>query len=371
MIEKIVLEKMSGLMQTGVIEKIYVKDNEQVNKGENIMSISAEKANFEVAAEKSGYIKLMCKEGDELPVGAVLAIIADSVEELTKIEESLKPPSLAEKAEKDVIVSAEKKIRVQPIAKRLAQEYNLDLANVQGTGPNGIITKKDVENAAKKREETGAEEISLTGVKKSMFEHIEKAKEYVQATTFMEIDMSKVKEMRLKKNFSYTTYIIKAVSQSLKKFPIINSILEDKKITIKKQINIGVALDYEGQLYVPVIKNAADRPLEDISNCINEFKEKVAKKTLTIKDMSEGTFTITNSGIFGSSFFVPVINYPQSAILGIGKITERPIIIENSIVIRPILIASLGYDHRIIEGSNAVKFLGEIKNNLENIDKLI
>ncbi|WP_213996175.1 2-oxo acid dehydrogenase subunit E2, partial [Tepidanaerobacter syntrophicus] len=117
--------------------------------------------------------------------------------------------------------------------------------------------------------------------------------------------------------------------------------------------------------------NAADRPLEDISNCINEFKEKVAKKTLTIKDMSEGTFTITNSGIFGSSFFVPVINYPQSAILGIGKITKRPIIIENSIVIRPILIASLGYDHRIIEGSNAVKFLGEIKNNLENIDKLV
>lgn len=371
MIEKIILHKMSGLMQSGAIDAIYVEDGQYVKQGDVIISASAEKANFDIDATKSGYVKLICKAGDELPVGSVLALIGDSLDELSSNQEiDVKINTEQDKKETSIKSVTKEHIKIQPIAKRLAEEHNLDLSNIQGTGPGGIITKTDIENIIKNTKALEIKEIPLSGVKKSMFEHMEKAKNYVQATTFMEVDMIEVKNMRSKKKYSYTCYIIKSVASALKKYPLINSSFTDGKILIKNNINIGVALDYDGQLYVPVIKNTENMSLEDIEKCIIKFREKIKTKNLNIDDISEGTFTVTNSGTFGSSFFAPIINYPQSAILGIAKITEKPVVRDSNVVIRPILIMSLSYDHRIIEGSAAVGFLSEVKDNLENVYKL-
>jgi len=320
MIKKILLPRMSALMQTGIITSINVKSGQFVKKGDPILSIEAEKVNTEIDSPRDGYIKLQCKLGDELKVGSILALIGDSIDEL-KLD------------------SKDGKVKPEQTNEKVIQE----------------------------RENTG-EEILLEGIKKDMFEHMKKAKDYVQGTTFMEVDMGQVNKVRVQHKYSYTSFIAKAVIEALKKYPLINSTFLEGKILINKQINLGIAVDYKNKLFVPVIKNAENLGLEEIASCISKFKEKSERNSLTIDDLEGGTFTLTNSGIFGSSFFVPIINYPQSAILGIGKIIRRPVVYMDKISIRSIMILSLSYDHRIIEGSVAVRFLSDVKENLQTFN---
>jgi pyruvate/2-oxoglutarate dehydrogenase complex dihydrolipoamide acyltransferase (E2) component len=209
--------------------------------------------------------------------------------------------------------------------------------------------------------------IKITSKKKAMFKHMLRSLEYVQGTTFMEVDLGNIKELRQTRKASYTSYIAYAAAQGLKEFPLINSTLGDGQIILKEDVNLGVALDHEGRLMVPVIKNADRYTALDIDVKLKSFQEKAANNGMGIEDMEGGTFTLTNSGIFGSSFFTPIINYPQSAILGIAAINDKPVVRDGVIVIRPICVFCLSYDHRIIEGSVAVRFLARIKEILETL----
>lgn len=207
--------------------------------------------------------------------------------------------------------------------------------------------------------------IKLGGKKKLLMRHISKAKEYVQGTTFMEVDMQHVKECRKAVKASYTSYIVHATAQALKDAPLLNTAFVEEQLVQRGNINLGVAVDVDGQLIVPVIKNADQLAVDEIDKKIKELKAKAEENKLTMEDISEGTFTVTNSGVFGSSFFTPIISHPQSAILGIAGIIERPVVREGEIVIRPICTLCLSYDHRIIEGSVAVKFLASVRDLLQ------
>jgi len=365
MIENIIVTKLSALMKTGKVVEIYIENDQFVQKGDPILAITAEKANVEIEAPIEGYVKLQCEKGQDYEVGFVLGYVASTLEEL-KTTQDQDILNTKDKEGIDKVVSEQQPVvRALPIAKRLAKEKGVDLGTIKGTGCNGMITKQDVEKAIEERKERDRE-IELDAVKKGMFEHMERAKNYVQATTFMEVDLRTVKELRQQYRYSYTSYISDAVVKSLKSHPLINSSYQNGKIIIKKNINLGIAMDNKGKLFVPVLKNAENMGVKDIENAIKFFKEKAENNKISIEDLSDGSFTVTNSGIFGSLCFAPVINYPQSAIMGIGKIVERPVVINNGVTIRPIMIISLGYDHRIIEGSAAVKFLAEVKENLEN-----
>lgn len=321
MIKDIILPKLSGLMQTGSIVKINVTDGQYVKKGQAIFELEAEKVNTEIESPMDGYIKLQCKEGEELEVGTILALVSTYLEEL-EIEE-----------QKD-------------------KQFSKNRANFESSGGK-TFDKEEIQ--IKK----------IEGIKKVMFEHMEKAKEYVHATTFMEVDMKKIKDIRRQHKYSYTSFITYAVINALKNHLLINSTYDSGEIHISKHINVGIALDNKGDLIVPVLKQADNMTVEEIENRIRQFEEKAKSGSIKIEDLSEGTFTITNSGVFGSYFFAPVINYPQSAILGIGQIKDMPVVIDEEIVIRPIVIFSLSYDHRIIEGSLAVNFLSQVRKNLE------
>lgn len=209
--------------------------------------------------------------------------------------------------------------------------------------------------------------VELKGVKKGLFENMQRSKEYIQATTFMEVDMQRIIELHIQKKYSYTSFIAHAVIKALIKYPMINSIFFEGQLINKKHITLGISLDNQGNLFVPVLKNAESMDIDKIANLIRTYMEKANMNKLTVDDLSDGTFTITNSGIFSSSFFTPVINFPQIAILGIGKVTDRAVVHDNEVIIKPIMILSLSYDHRIIVGSIAVKFLSEVRVNLENM----
>lgn len=208
----------------------------------------------------------------------------------------------------------------------------------------------------------------LSGVKKMMFQHISKAKEYVQGTTFMEVDMLRIKEFRKRCKASYTSYIVHSITKALSNAPLINAQFDGENIIQKKHINIGVAVDSNGKLVVPVILDADRLSIIEIEAKIREFREKIEARKLGPEALQGATFTITNSGVFGSAFFTPIISYPQSAILGIAGIVDKPVVQDGEIVIRPICTLCLSYDHRIIEGSVAVKFLAEVRDILKSLD---
>lgn len=319
MIKNIVMPKVAPIMRTGKITEIMVDEGEIINKGDIILSLTAQKANVDIEAPIDGYIILQCEVGGDYAPGATLAYMASTLEELNE--------GLKEDEEKQVEEE-----------KQVDNEENNQNLNV----------------------------IELDSVKQSMVENMELTKEYVKGTTFMDVDFHEIKELRKIKKHSYTSYIAYAVSRALKKYPLINSTFSNNKIYVNKNINLGVAVDDDGRLYVPVIKNADTLSIEDMEEQIKSYQDKVISDSIAIEDLSDGTFTLTNSGIFGSLTFSPVMNYPQSGILGMGKIADKPVALNNEIVIRPIMIMSLSYDHRIIAGSVAVKFLALVKEMLEN-----
>ena len=208
----------------------------------------------------------------------------------------------------------------------------------------------------------------ITGVKKALFSHISKAQQYVQGTTFMEVDLARVRELRAVCKASYTSYIVAAVAQAVKQAPLINSQLAGDRIILKGKINLGVAVDNDGKLLVPVIKEADRYQVQEIDEKIREFRHKAQERKISPDDLSGATFSVTNSGVFGSAFFTPIISYPQSAILGIAGIVDRPVVRDGEIVIRPMCTLCLSYDHRVVEGSVAVKFLADVRDRLQNFE---
>lgn len=362
MVTNVVMPRLSLTMKEGTVGKWYKKEGDMVEKGEPIVEVISEKATYDLEASTSGVLrKILVDQGVDAPVNAVLAIITAPDEKLLETETVEEAPQAA--------VETEKKALASPAAKRLAREYGIDISLVEGSGPEGRVVEEDVRRFVDKSGEAVPkvkEIIPLSGFKKTSAERVSTSfKTAPHSTIMMEVDVSKAAELHEKLEVSYTAIIVRAVAETLLEHPLLNSTLEGNQIKIFEDINVGVAATTEYGLVVPVISNADKKSLKGIDAVIKELTEKARQGKLVKKELTNGTFTITNLGMYDVESFTPIINPPEAAILGVGKIKEKPVVIGGKIEVKPMMVLSLSYDHRIVDGAPAASFLRMVKREIE------
>jgi len=378
MATQVVLPKLDRLMTEGTIQRWLKRAGEQVAKGDSLAVIEAEKVTVELEAPDSGIFAPTVSEGSRLPVGQTIAHILGPGEKapeiLPPVASEAEPVPLAETREGP---AEERFVRATPAARRRARELGVNLAQITGTSGRGLVAE-EVEAYAKKTKPAELEDevVPLTGWRKTMAEHMaQSAGTTAQITTVAEVDATELVNLRHKykhlenlgTQITYTTFIVKAVAYALKDFPIMNSSLVDDTLTIHKRVDIGLAVAIEeGGLVVPVIRDADRKDLLEIARELDGLSKKAREHKLTLSEVSAATFTITNPGMMGVILDTPIIVVPQTGILGVGAIVKRPSVLNDQIVIRHIMCLSLSYDHRVIEGAPAIRFLQKVRQILEN-----
>ncbi|MEM1575763.1 MAG: dihydrolipoamide acetyltransferase family protein [Nitrososphaerota archaeon] len=364
--EKIYLPRFDAVMENGIIEWIK-KEGDKVRKDEPIARVEGEKTIFEIKSPIDGIIhKIFFPNKAVVPVGEVIAIIAKPDEKII---------------EEEYIEKREEVIKATPKARKIAKQYNVDLSKIIGTGPEGRITEYDVlkfieQSKAKlsiKFAPKILEKIPIKGIRKAIAERLTYSyKNIPSASLIMEIEVDNLlrfhEELEKKhgKEISFTAIITKAVAEALKKHRILNSSFEENEIKIFEDINISIAIDTPNGLLAPTVLNADKKSIIELSEEIRKLIDKAIKGGLSPEEAFGGTFTISNLGPYDIDVFIPIINPPQSAILGIGKIVKKPIIENNEIVIKSIMSLCLVFDHRVIDGVPAANFLKTLKEYLEN-----
>lgn len=369
MVTKVVMPKLSLTMKTGSVGRWYKREGENVEKDEPIVEIISEKATYDLEAPASGVLrKILVREGEEAPVDAVIAIIAAPNEQIPEEE------MFAAKAPEGT-AEAKERVLASPAAKRLAREYGIDLSLVRGTGPGGRIVEDDVKRFIE--ESRGLlpkvkEIVPLSGYRKTTAERVTTSfRTAPHSTIFMNVEFSEAVKLHEALQVSYTAIIVAAVARALAENPILNSTMEGDKIKIFENINVGVAVATDHGLVVPVIHNADKKSLKEIDATLKDLTEKARGGRLKKEEVSGGTFTVSNLGMFDVEFFTPIINPPEAAILGVGKILEKPTLsADGKVVFKPFVTLSLSYDHRIVDGVPAAKFLQSVKRRLENPSSL-
>lgn len=393
---------------TEVVIARWVKNTgDVVEKDDVLAEIDSDKATLTLNAEESGKIEVLAAEGDTVKVGQVVV----------KIDTSVKPEVKAKEVvgEKKEVVSekkAEPKAEAQTTknstqtttyasgtpsvsAAKIMAENNVKSGQINGTGKDGRITKQDVLAALSNGLPTAAEVLSnswkggrdkdrtkMTSLRKTVAKRLVAVKnETAMLTTFNEIDMSAIYAIRAKykdkfkevhgNNVGFMSFFTKAVTEALYHYPAVNAMIDGEEIVYNKYCDIGIAVSAPKGLMVPVIRNAELMSLAQIEGGIKELALKARDGKLTIEDMTGGTFTITNGGVFGSMMSTPIINPPQSAILGMHNVVERPMAINGQVIIRPMMYVALSYDHRIIDGRESVGFLVKVKEMLENPTRML
>ena len=390
------MSQISMTMLEGVIVNWLKQEGDMVSKDEPLLEVQTDKVVMEMTAPTSGYIrKILAHVDDIVPVGGDLCIIADINDDISihvKDSDNDNKKGKEEIIEKEVKapqsnIEVDGRRKISPLAKKISITENVDYSKIVGTGPDGLIVKADIEKQISERTtvktETNAiqhdtyndmeiEIIPLKGIRKVTAEQMILSKQQTASvTTIAEVDMTKVGQYRKFVPASYTTYVVKAAAEALKEFQIINSSIVGDEIHIKKEININVAVATDKSLVTPVIRNAGNKNLLSISDDMDELAQRGRDGKLIPDDFAGGTFTVTNSGVFGSLIFTPIINYPQCAILGIGKLMKTPVVRDDEIVIANMMHLCLSYDHRIVDGAPAVQFLQKVKYYLENPEELI
>lgn len=388
------------------------KEGEWVDMDQPIVELESDKATFEVNAEKAGVIeKLIGNVGDTIPVGSVIAVInTESAKPASAAAPETKPVSAPEPAKKEQAVPAAKKeeapartvaadseILISPIAAQLLAEYGIAAKDVKGTGPNGRITKVDALEAivskgvSKTSSAPSANNYSngdrserhekMSNLRKTVSKRLVAAKnETAMLTTFNEVNMKPIMDLRnkFKKTFEekfgvglgFMSFFTRAVCIALKDWPAVNASIAGDEIHYHNYCDISIAVSAPKGLVVPVIRNAETLGLAEIEAEVKRLATKARDGKLSLEEMTGGTFTITNGGVFGSMMSTPIINPPQSGILGMHNIVERPVAENGQVVIRPMMYVALSYDHRIIDGRESVSFLVRVKNLLENPEML-
>jgi len=367
LVTKILMPRLSLTMKTGTVVQWFKKEDETVQKGEPLVEVLSEKVTYDVEAPESGILrKILAIEGTDVPVAQTIGIIAASDEPIPETEVA----KIEAVPERELIEKAEERIIASPAAKRLAQEHDVDLSKVMGSGPEGRIVEDDVKKFIE--ETTGVmprvrEIIPLTGIRKTTAERVSlSARTAPHSTITMEVDMTEAVRLREETQASYTDMLVKATAQALRENSIMNSTLEDEQIKIFEDINVGVAVATEKGLVVPVIHNADKKLLNDIASALRLLVEKAREGKLTKEDLTGGTFTITNLGMYGVDVFIPIINPPETAILGVGRVSEKPVVVNDEITTKPTMHFSLSFDHRIVDGVPAAQFLQRVKQILES-----
>ncbi len=390
----------------GEVVKWLVKEGDNIKENQPIVEIMTDKVNVEIPSPKQGIIqKLMAKEGEVVKVGQTLLSIEESggqpsvsSSEITQIATKPSPttpaktPTIAKETQLTAApqVSQKPEVLATPATRKLARNLGVDLSMVHGTGRGERITDEDVQRfkqlgrtaaatAVTTSGPRGVEErVPLRGIRRKVAEHMLKSKNMAaQVTNVDEVDMTEVVHLRERANASaekrgvkltYLPFVIKALIPALKQYPYLNSSLDDEseEIVLKKYYNIGIATDTESGLVVPVVKDAEHKSITQLATEIATLSEKAHAGQLTLNEVQGSTFTITNVGGIGGVFATPIINYPEVAILGLYKITKRPVVKDNQITIRDMTYLSLSFDHRVLDGAMASRFVNAIKQYLED-----
>jgi 2-oxoglutarate dehydrogenase E2 component (dihydrolipoamide succinyltransferase) len=423
MSNKIVVPTLGESVTEATVSKWLKSQGEKVSADEPIVELETDKVNVEVPAPSNGVLEsISVKEGETVNVGALLGMINGSAKQQEVIEKQVKsysPPkkktqalstpkeesprifeNKAEKieAEQPLILDQvheeekiinEKTLILSPAARKIATEAGVNIKNVQGSGKNGVILKEDIMSlmgtkppASERKTKHGPEErIKMTRLRITIAKRLKEAQENAaMLTTFNEVDMSEVISMRdqykveFQKKYAvklgFMSFFVKASVIGLKNFPSINAEIQGDEIVYKNYYNISIAVGTDRGLVVPVLRETDEMSFADIEKNIGQLGEKARDGKITIDDLQGGTFTITNGGIYGSMLSTPILNPPQSAVLGMHNIIQRPVAIDGSVEVRPIMYLALSYDHRIIDGKEAVSFLKIVKESLEQPKRL-
>ena len=370
------------------------KDGDVVELDEVIAEIDSDKATFDLTAESSGILKIEAQEGDTLEIGAPICSIEQGDFKVQESAKSIKSEDETEEQPKDADIKEIEEKRedstsnVTPVAQKIIDDKGIDINNISGSGAGGKITKEDVLNVTSSNTEEKLEitesqnRVKMTQLRKTIAKRLVSVKnETAMLTTFNEVDMSSIMDLRSKYkesfkekygvNLGFMSFFTKACCVALKEWPAVNAMIEGDEIVYNDNCHISIAVSTPKGLVVPVIRKADELGFDDIENEVIRLATKARDGKLSIDEMQGGTFTITNGGIFGSMLSTPIINAPQSAILGMHNIVKRGVVVNDELVIKPMMYLALSYDHRIIDGRESVSFLVRIKELLEDPSRLM
>ena len=431
MSEKIIVPTLGESVTEATVSKWLKNQGEAVSADEPVVELETDKVNVEVPAPSNGVLEnISVKEGETVNVGALLGVINGSTKNISESVKEVKdysPPKKQkqilrepekepekkpekipkvfkkEKEEEPLILNdlheekhEQAKTQIQkktssfsPAARKMAAESKINLDNIKGSGKHGVILKEDIMSLmgskpppSERKIKHGPEErIKMTRLRLTIARRLKEAQENAaMLTTFNEVDMSEVISMRNqhKEDFQnkygvklgFMSFFAKSCVIGLKNFPSINAEIQGDEIVYKNYYNISIAVGTDRGLVVPVLRETDEMSFADIEKSISELGEKARKGKITIDDLQGGTFTITNGGIYGSMLSTPIINPPQSAVLGMHNIVQRPVVVDGNVEVRPIMYLALSYDHRIIDGKEAVSFLKIVKESLEQPKRL-
>ncbi len=429
MSEKILVPALGESITEATVSKWLKNEGDKIDADEPIVELETDKVNLEVPSPISGVLtKIDSKDGSVVEVGAILGSVSENNsnsqenEEIKKIKPTVKEDNiikldaLKEKEEPEIFdeklaeeeqiddtplvlteevtedtqnVELEINENLSPAVRKIVTENKIDIKSVKGSGKDGRVLKGDLINLmgvnpppSERKVKFGQEErIKMTRLRQTIAKRLKQAQENAALlTTFNEVDMTNIIEMRkeIQEDFQnryevklgFMSFFVKACVVALKNFPAVNAEIEGDEIIYKNYYNVSFAVGTEKGLVVPVLKNADELSFADIEKNIKQTSEKAKDGKLTIEDLQGGTFTISNGGVYGSMLSTPILNLPQSGVLGMHNIVDRPIVVDGEIKIRPIMYLALSYDHRIIDGKDSVSFLKMIKENLEDPRRL-
>jgi len=434
MLVEIKVPSVGESVTEAVLAEWFKKDGDPVRKGEALYVLETDKVTLEVEAEADGVLKIGVAEGETVAIGAVVGTIdteavaeavpdrepdsqeaasaaapqepkVDAAETLAAPPDLLKPPVKIEPLQPapENVAEMSQDVVLSPAVRRLVKEKGIDVRELKGSGPGGRITKGDVVLHLEARETVKADSVGgrptepaieapsggnetsrkpMTPIRQRIAARLLEARQNTaMLTTFNDIDMSRVmsirsryKEVFQKKydvSLGFMSFFIKATVEALKETPEINAFIDGKEIVYNHRYHIGVAIGTGRGLVVPVIRNAETLGLAQMEKAIVDYVNKIKENRLDLSDLEGGTFTITNGGVFGSLLSTPILNTPQSGILGMHRIEKRPVVVDDEIAVRPMMYVALSYDHRIVDGREAVTFLRRIKEFIENPERML
>jgi 2-oxoglutarate dehydrogenase E2 component (dihydrolipoamide succinyltransferase) len=422
----VVMPQMGESIAEGTIVRWIKKVGDAVDRDEPLFEISTDKVDAEIPAPAAGVLTaIRVKEGETVPVNSVVAVIGAAGEAVEAAADT-ESPAPAQKAsgvpeaaagQQEVASSGESGIgddsldeadeedskddlrrqRSSPLVRRIAKEHNVDIRLIKGTGISGRVTKQDIlgfiksgaaRPAGAPRREPAApafaagenvKVVPMSVMRRKIAEHmVLSVQTSPHVYSVYEVNFGRVAALRKARKadyeaggarLTYTGFIAKVIVDALRQFPLVNASIDGDNIVYKKDINLGIAVALDNGLIVPVIRNADEKNLLGLSRAINDLADRARSKKLNPEEVQQGTFTITNPGIFGALYGLPLINQPQVAILGVGAIEKRPVVINDAIGIRPMCHLTLGHDHRLIDGAEAGRFLTFVKERLENFEE--
>lgn len=389
--EEVIIPEIGESITSGIIAAWLKNEGDYVAEGDELFELETDKATLAVPSTSAGTLKRFVQEGDEVEVGQVVA----------EIDSTGKPPIPQTSAAEPVQGAIDWSV-LSPAVRRIVEEYKLDPVAIKGTGPKGRITKADALSAVEHAESKAAGEskkppvppappsamgntqnrVKMSSLRKRIAENLVQSKQAsAHLTTFNEIDMSAVMDIRksyrdtFEKQYGvrlgFMSFFVKACCRALAAFPSANGSIDGDDIILNSIHNIGVAVSTERGLIVPVLKDADGKSFAEIENEILSFAIRAKEKKITVDELTGGTFTITNGGVFGSLLSTPIPTPPQSAIIGMHSIQKRPVVLNDQIVIRPMMYVAVTYDHRIMDGREAVSFLVKIKQLIEDPNQML